>query len=192
MIISDYIDNNSFINRLEDLNEFIGKASSKVSFWGSRVITVEGYAGSYKLNDLSEKVLAIGRKFSEQDDMTLLERINGIEITKKLQSLYKQSDDELGKVNWFSRLLNWVSELSLYPYTTRFWVENSLKRDFRSFSEAKFKEVFGEEMSNPSFKEYLHADGSSGPPVRIHAKEESIRRLLHEISIDLEKLNSLD
>jgi len=166
----------SFSTQLDTVKNLIDTAQAKTTFWGSRVIEINGFKGSVYLDDIANKILMAGNQRLEADDLTPAERIAGIEIVRKLENLYQVTDAQIRNSNFFTRLLNWIREFSFIPYTTRFYMQETAEEKFRAYSKEKFLQQFG-----GAFDEiYYHpaSDGSFGPPLRILAIEDRIRALL--------------
>jgi hypothetical protein len=95
---------------------------------------------------------------------------------RKLESFYRISDTQIQNSNCFTKFLNWIREFSFIPYTTRFYIEETAERRFRGYSEVKFLQQFGGALNE--WGDHPESDGSSGPPLRICARETRIRALL--------------
>ena len=122
---------------------------------------------------VSELGLRVSDQRCELDDLTLRERVAGIEIVRKLENFYRVTDTEIQKSNFLTRFLNWIREFSFVPYTTRFYLEDGADDKFRAYSQDRFLKQFGgnfdEMYGHPS------SDGWFGPSLRILAKEDEIR-----------------
>jgi hypothetical protein len=158
--------------------ELIHECHARVTFWGGRVIEAKGKRGSVSLDFMSSRVHAAACDRSHKDDLTLEERIAGLEIVKKLLDFYKETDDQIKTRNFFTRLLLRIREFSVVPYTTRFYLEDFSSQNFRAFSKQKFAELFGPfPQTRPYIFDHPASDASFGPPLRICASEETLRAL---------------
>lgn len=164
-----------FSSHLADVKNLLDTAQVKTTFWGSRVVEVNGFTGSVYLEDMARKILNTSRQRSDADDLSPAERISGLDITRQLENFYIISDEQIQKSNFFTRFLNWIREFSFIPYTTRFYFEKTAAGNFCAYSEVKFLEQFGGSLN----EEYEHpaSYGSCSPPLRILAKEDQIRAL---------------
>jgi len=170
-----------FAQQLAEVEALLQGAETKITFWGTRAVTVQGFTSSFSLNKLLEKVQAAGRAHREADDLTPKERLSGIAISNSLQNFYDRTDTQVQNSNILTRILNYIREFSFFPYTQRFYIEQEfIEQKFRGYSEEKFFETFGgtpEKLED--FPSHPHSDGCFGPPSRIMAKRESIQALLH-------------
>lgn len=174
--LETYLNSLSFSIHLESIKNLIDIASTKTTFWGSRVVKVNGFTGSVYLDDIANKIVRAGNQRSDADDLTPEERIAGVEVVRKLENFYRVTDIQIQNSNFFTKFLNWIREFSFMPYPTRFFIEETAENNFRAYSEAKFLQqfggAFGEMHSHPA------CDGLFGPPLRIVAREDRIRPLL--------------
>lgn len=96
----------------------VDKARASVTFWGSRVVTVDGFSGSVYLNDIARKLLRARGSFNEQTAPEI-EAAHDV-ILGKLLTFYQLTDTDISNSNWFTRLLVWIREFSFCnPYTPR-------------------------------------------------------------------------
>lgn len=167
MNINKYFDNNNLLKQWDETKNLLTDAKVSVSFWGGRVIKSSKYEGSISLDKVAKKIFNAAKKRSEADDFTISERIAGIGISKKICCLYKNSDSQIKKANWFTRLINKIREFSIFPYTPRFYTERCLKDRFIGFSKAKAIQEFGVDFNTKS-------KGSFGPPPRYMIAEKYI------------------
>lgn len=179
MKLDQYINTLNFTNELSEVNQLLSKAAGKITFWGGRVITLPGYKGCVSLDTLVSRINETANKRSKADDLTNQERIDGIEISKKLRKFYDVTDSKLSKRNCFTRLLNWIREFPIYPYGVRFDLEDGMTdKLFKGYKESKFLQEFGGGVKN-SWGDYKNSDGRFYSPVfRIIARESDIREKL--------------
>ena len=174
--LETYLNSPNFSNQLTTVNNLLDTAQVKTTFWGSRVVEVNGFTGSVYLEDIARKILRTGSERSEADNLLPAERIAGLEIVRKLVGFYRISDKQIQNSNFLTKFINWVREFSFSPYTTRFHIEETAEYSFRGYSEANFLQQFGgafDRMHN-----HPASGGSFGPPLRIVAREDRIRALL--------------
>lgn len=173
--LEKHLNSINFSTELNRANQLINSSNTcvKTTFWGSRVVEIDGYAGSVYLEDIASKIRAASKERCEADNLILEERIAGIEMVHKLIDFYRISDNQIKNSNFFTRLINWIREFSFVPYTTRFYFEQMAEAEFRAYSDAKFLQQFG-----GTFGELHHhpaSDGFFGQ--RTLAKEDQIRAL---------------
>lgn len=177
MNIHTYINTLCAVDELKTINNLLNSSLVAVSFWGKRMITVANFKGTMTIDELTNKIFQLGKNRCNLDDLTTEERIAGIEITKKLKTFYRVTDTKILEANWFTRILNFIREFSLFTYTIRFEIESdSIEGYFRGYSENKFKSEFGGIVIGGLY-EYENSDGSFGSPLRIKATEAAIRAL---------------
>ncbi len=185
MEISKHIDSYTISNNLLTVNNLLKKAEATVSFFGERVITVNGYEGSFSLDELASRVALASEKCLESNDLTTEERVAGIDILYKIRNFYQVTDTKISETNCFTKLLNWIREFTFYPYTPRHYTkEHGLTEQyFRAYSEDNFVKTFGEEK--PNGFDYENSDGyliigvdSSTSLILVKATETAIRNLL--------------
>lgn len=166
----------NFSNQLATVKNLLDTAQVKTTFWGSRVVEVNGFSGSVYLDDVARKILTAGYQRSDADDLLPAERIAGVEIVRKLKDFYRVSDTQIQNSNFFTKFLNFIREFSFIPYTTRFYIEETAEGNFRAYSEVKFLQQFGGAFNE--IHDHPASDGCFGPPLRIMAREAQIRALL--------------
>lgn len=174
--LETHLNSLSFSSQLIVVKNLVDAAQVKTTFWGSRVVEVNGFTGSAYLEDIARKILRAGSQRSGADDLLPAERIAGVEIVRKLEGFYRISDTQIQNSNFFTKFLNWIREFSLIPYTTRFYIEETAEGNFRAYSEAKFLQQFGGAFDE--MRDHPASDGSFGPPLRILAREDRIRAAL--------------
>src|SRR5260221_14105756 len=76
------------------------QVQARVTFWGSRIVKVKGYTGSVSIDFIAAKINQTGRIRCNADDMTLEERLAGIEITRKIKNFYKFTDEQKKNSNF--------------------------------------------------------------------------------------------
>jgi hypothetical protein len=166
----------NFATQLNEVRDLLHTAQAKMTFWGCRVVTVNGFSGSVAVADIASKVLRASYKRCDDDDLTLPERIAGIEIVKKINGFYFDTDTHIQHANSFTKCFSGIREFSLTPYTTRFFMGETAEGNFRAYSKAKFLQQFGGQFKR--FDDHPASDGSFGPPLRIVAREDRIREQL--------------
>lgn len=107
-------------SNLTEVHDLFNGAATEVSFWGTRLVTVNGYEGSLRLHDLG--VDLIGTAKSGDRQLSHEERASGISLTYRLQIFYKETD---GKGNFLARIFMYIREFTFFnPYTVRFFIED--------------------------------------------------------------------
>ena len=144
--LETHLDSLNYSAQLQAIKNLLisDSAQAKVTFWGSRVVEVNGFTGSAYLADILKKILATSYQRRDADDLTAAERISGVEIVKKLQRFYTDTDDQLKNSNLLTKILNWIREFSFIPYSDRFFLaDGTIKDNFCAYSPSKFIQEFG-------------------------------------------------
>lgn len=203
--LESHINSLNFSTQLEVVKNLLDSnaAHATTTFWGSRVVEVNGYTGSVYVDDIAKKILLASRERCDADDLTLAERISGVEIVNKLQQFYHDTDTEIQNASPITKFFNWIREFSINPceYTVRPHImdtDNCLietaGRNFRAYSRAKFLQQFGT-FEHPAFEGFMilltqvtgkTTKGAYGRVIRnedqrLYAKEENIRQLLARV-----------
>lgn len=171
----------NFSTQLEAVKNTLIDTRPNVTFWGTRIIEkveVIGHVSttsSVSLDEIAEKVARVARQRCDADDLSLQERIVGMDIVKQLRSYYQITDTS--SKNLITRFLLWIREFTFgIPYfTDRFYFETQ-SEGFWAYSEQRFLREFG--GSFDEMGQHPASRGSFRPPRRILAREESIRGLV--------------
>lgn len=148
--LRDHLDGYNFAAQLQEVNTFLDTAQTRITFWGGRVLeSTENYSGSVYLDDIAKKTTQAAARRMEADNLTMQERQSGVEIVEKLRNFYEVSDTQVSDRNWFTRLLTWIREFHVFPYTTRFHIEDMglTHGYFRLFSHDRYARDIGEKES---------------------------------------------
>jgi|GEM_PF-2710987 len=175
MKINDYLSAHDVAHELLATKILLANAHATLSCWGGRLVTVDGYEGSISVDELARKILCAASFRCTADDLTIQERVTGMEITNKLRHFYAVTDEAIANANWFTRLINKIREF--IPSTTRFDIDvkgSWLEIYFQGYSKAKFIQEFGGEKDKQGF--YAASDGVIGS--RILASESAMRAKL--------------
>ncbi len=108
------------------LEKALENTEAKISCLGGRYVsssTNNGFSSIDRAAYTANRVFGEFRKTWDFDTATR-QRIKNIE--DKIDSFYTNSSKELKKSNWLIKVLNFMREFNLLPYTTRFfWEENT-------------------------------------------------------------------
>jgi len=117
-----------------NLERFLSGASCKITFWGKRIITAPLFSDSISVDEVAKRTFETACARLEAGDLTLQERIAGLKIEKIIKNFYKI------KGNCFTRILNFIREFTLFPYTPRFFIENDWVHErFCCYSQEEFR-----------------------------------------------------
>lgn len=174
--LQSHINSFNFSTQLPAIKNLINTAQVSTTFWGGRIIEINGFTGSVYLNDIAAKILDAGEQRCKADNLKPAERIAGIDTVRKLQHFYEVTDTQIKNSNFFTKFLSWIREFSFFiPYTTRFYLNESAESNFRAYTETKFLRQFGGSFN--ALMDHPASDGFFGPPSRVLAKDVEIRAL---------------
>lgn len=60
--LTSHIESMDFSQQLSEVNNLMGRAEATTTFWGSRVVKVDGFIGSVYLDEIAHKVLDVARR----------------------------------------------------------------------------------------------------------------------------------
>lgn len=104
---------------LTGLFDLFTRATTDVTFWGTRIVTVAGYEGSLSLHDIAIDLIGIAK--SGDSPLNHEDRCSGTSLTYRLQIFYKETD---GKGNFLARIFLYIREFTFFnPYTVRYFIE---------------------------------------------------------------------
>lgn len=171
------LDSLNYSTQLNVIENLLDSAHSTTTFWGSRVVKVNGHKGSVYVDDIAKKILYASRQRCDADDLITEERISGINIVRKLQKFYQDTDAEIQKSNPLTKFFNWIREFSINPinYTVRPHITNTesykdnpnietAERNFRVYSRKKFRDQFQGNFASESFMTNPAFDGFMSLP----------------------------
>lgn len=138
MKISRYIQTADFCEELPLLNLLLDHAEAKVSFFGDRVIKIVGYSGYIRIDLIAKKVLAIAKKLFDTNMFTLDKRVAGIEITYKLRSLYRDTNELVKNVNGTIKKIIHYKENSTFSFEEIYFTDRGDENIYTCFT--KYKE----------------------------------------------------
>ena len=141
----DYFRENSIYDiDLREIETSLNRAASKVTFWGTRVIEIDG--ASFSLKHLTDKINTIASechadqitkayKHPTYQGLSIEQRISGMVIANRLWQLYTQTEEEFKKThNYIKIFLNFIWEFHTNPFNTWFFLEyDSTKSNFSFF-----------------------------------------------------------
>ncbi|NGX63168.1 MAG: hypothetical protein KR126chlam6_00575 [Candidatus Anoxychlamydiales bacterium] len=188
---------------LQKLDDILANAEARITFWGKRVITAEGYKGQYSLNSLFRKIINLAIERCEKENLTPVERLNGIRISEKISEFYEKTP--IKNRNFLTRFfvslrkifsdlflhvnsINYAEKmLKKYPNmgnpeklssisVDRFKNPNSIKDFFSAYSEQKYIDTFGKEATGLG-THYTNQIGTISESNKIIVSEYSIRNL---------------
>jgi hypothetical protein len=137
---------------IAELKTWMDHSTIQVNFWGSRLVSVEGYKGSVHLATIADKMMQI-TIYAWPKKMTFEERLNGIKIAQGIEEHYVKTDEIRRTRNILTQFFGLLQELFnvqgdsyIYLYTTRWnfdggclnYVKNTLQNIPKNTFEAAF------------------------------------------------------
>ncbi len=175
--LKSHLNKLDFAKNLAEVEKLFCKddAKAKVTFWGGRVVKVDGFKGFVSLDFLARKLIKAANARCESDDLTVEERLMGLNITRKVNLFYINIDEQKDLSNFFTKFLVWIRSFSFSPYTPRLYINDFVDDDFLAYSKEKFMQQFGGYVDD--LGEHPAARGAFEHPVRIIAREENVQQL---------------
>jgi len=149
--LRELLNDPNFSYRLDEVRNVLDKTQASVTFWGTRVVRVNGDNTSVILDRLAKKVVETSIQRSFSHDLILSDRIAGLDITNTLQGFYKMTDQEKDRACFLTKLFVYFRELSFAVVTTRKYIEGfkpdgisfaGCSVDFRYFCNSDYKKQF--------------------------------------------------
>jgi hypothetical protein len=112
MRLSDKLTSISRNDMVAELGEMLNHARVSISWYGQRVVSVDGYEGSVEVNELALKYLK-ANAFQRDGDPSIKERLDCYALWGRVQKLYIDSNDELNKT-WVFKYLTPMKEFRPY------------------------------------------------------------------------------
>lgn len=118
-------------NSFNDFDAALQKAEVRVSFWGSRLVKINGQERTVdEVASALYKMIQQTPKVPQHPNNLLLpheERNAGLSLTRQVQDLYTRTDEMVKTANVFTRLVNYIREFTFVNiFTIRFGVEENL------------------------------------------------------------------
>jgi hypothetical protein len=101
---------------LDKVKQFLAAAKPRVTFGGIRMI------GSFRLDDVAQKINSIAYNRFKSNNLTLADRVKGLDVFDALRKLYKATDEQIQNSNPVTRLFSSIGEFSITPLSPRFHV----------------------------------------------------------------------
>jgi hypothetical protein len=161
-------------SQLGQVNELLKGAEGSVTLWGTRCFRKAGSAGTASLDVLVQRVVNASQYAAAHcDDLSLEQRIAGVDLVDRVQHLLQQSDRQIQQANKATRLFAWVrNKFNRTNTQISHIVDGVASQAFRLFSVGKFLETFqgkfDENGSHPCCEKRLRS------PERIVATQKAI------------------
>ncbi len=138
---------------LEELLPIVQKADAKMSFWGWRHVSVDGYEGSVSRYALSIRVNEIVEKDPEFDDH---ERSFGKMVVSHITRLYDAGTQMLDKSCFLTSFFCLIREIWMNVFSYKCedpyerWITYHQNQFYECYTRNQYQEVFGREPPNAS------------------------------------------
>ena len=164
------LDTLDFAIQLSEVRDILNRVEikdAKVTFWGTRVIQIDGE--EFSLNEIAEKIAKAAYQRYEATNLTKEERLAGMGISMKINEFYYDTGEVAGHANFFTKLIFWLRECNCFfgNSTCDLFDSGMVGGYFRSYTEAQFEQAFPEE----SFECY----DPKGTPPRVKAWDTVIK-----------------
>jgi hypothetical protein len=95
---------------LGEFNQLLNQSQVSISWWGQRLVSVEGYEGAVEINELAAKYLSAAP--FHQADCTLQHRLECYALWDRVKQLYQQSDEKLTHDWFYKKIFNYLQEFN--------------------------------------------------------------------------------
>lgn len=163
-------------SELSWMTQTLRDARARVTFWGERMIEFPLHLSlsPHNLDSFVQSFLDLSRQHSIADDLTLQERLDGLQCAHKLRNLYLTTDRIMTETSCLTPLIAWAVEFfkGLLCFheavVNRHLLEDRLPEDeFCSFTEEHYRQHFGEPPAMPAGNEYMMVMGQRKPKAPI-------------------------
>ena len=107
--------------------ESLRNASVKLTFWGSRVVKLNGSQEHIPLTYIRDISTAAMLNFLKTQELTALNPTNGREIIEKLWSLYVNSQEQVKTANCCTKFFVYIRACFLHVFPKVFYPQNIIK-----------------------------------------------------------------
>ena len=101
------------------LSQYVDRLSTRIDWYGRRVVVIEGEQDSIPLNFLTNRIIRVACKKAEKRDQTFNYSL-AIKILRRLSETYRISDDQVARSKLVIRILNAIQRI--------FSFENALRK----------------------------------------------------------------
>lgn len=153
-MLKDVFQGSFLLKKYDHILGMLDRADAKVSFFGGRVITIEG-EGTVSLSDLAKFTLDSGKLCAQEGDWSLDSRIKLLEIKKKISAHFRDAKT-YACCHLVRQFFMWIRDLFSGCPTDQFTrMEYSC---FGSFTKGQLQKTFGD-RSLREFPTYLSKRG---------------------------------
>lgn len=91
-------------NTVAELSKMLDQAHVAISWWGQRLVSIDGYTGSVEINELASKYLKAA-PFQESTHLSLQERLDCDTLWGRINKLYIDSNKQLNTYLLYKHLV---------------------------------------------------------------------------------------
>ncbi|MBN1915219.1 MAG: hypothetical protein JW769_04960 [Parachlamydiales bacterium] len=102
--LKKYVNGLNVTDNLSEILDIMDTAKPRVTFWGTRVIEVKGYRGSYGVRELAQKIFQEISEEQLQSERFLVEK----RCLVTIQLLETECSDQLSHKNWITRIIAYI------------------------------------------------------------------------------------
>jgi len=163
MELSAKLNSLSHFETVNQLKDMLKNAHVSISWWGQRLVSIDGFEGSVEINQLAAKYLR-AEPFDRNTKASLKDRLECNSLWKDVKELYTKSNDELEKT-YLYRFLTPLKELRPWcracagdPLAIiNEWEFGSKKESLFTFTPEEFKKMWPD--TEPNGKSWFFVGG---------------------------------
>jgi hypothetical protein len=169
-------------NTVAELNQMLNHTHVNISWWGQRLVSVDGYEGSVEINELALKYLRAA-PFQRDTESSLQDRLTCAGLWGRVQQLYTDSEAALGNTTVYKLL---VRAKEFRPYCRACagdpmaiigeWEFSARKDSLFEFTPAEFKRLWPD--TEPKDKSWVVKVGGGESSERWTASKEMVESAL--------------
>lgn len=138
---------------IKDLKKLLDKSKIDLTFFGSRIITVDGYEGSQNFSIFTKRLNNLAGWHTGEKNLSLADRLDGVKAARKIEQYYKDTDQMRKTADLITRVFEFLQEIlnlngdsNIWLYTERFPIDgcttNLIVDDLRRISRSLFELSF--------------------------------------------------
>lgn len=180
MELDEKIDSISDATVVAEFTNMLNQAHVNISWWGQRLVSINGYEGEVEINKLAKKYID-SVYYQREYDTTLQSRLDCANLWEKVEKLYIDSDNQLKGTLIYHRI---VPLLEYRPYCRacagdpqalirgREYLD---KEEIFAFSPQRFKDHWSE---SPKLRSSYGFNSDGTPNVKWYASKEMVESAL--------------
>jgi hypothetical protein len=151
-----------------ELNTMLDKAKVRISWYGERLVSIDGYTGEVEINTLAKRYLRAS-PFNRHFSSSLEERLECYNLWERVQDLYKASSQELNSTWFYKHLTPTIAEFG----------SHYKRESIFEFTSEQFKELWPD--GKPNGVSLVIANGRMGE--RWTATKEMVEDVMHATGV---------